>query len=76
MGYYRQVNVDYSICNALNINTDWLQEAYVVYDVMCSYLVHFDERLEDMLNYLSNDLEKKIFGAVGNFFLAAFRSGP
>ena len=64
------MNVDYSVCNALNFNTYRLQEANVVYDVMWSYLVHFDERLEDMLNYLSRDPEMKIFGAVGKFHLA------
>ena len=40
------------------------------YDVMCSYLVHFEGRLEDMSNYLSRDPEMKIVGAVGNFHLA------
>ncbi len=64
------MNVDYSVCNALNFKTDGLQEANVVYDVMCSYLVHFDERVEGVSNYLSRDPEMKIFGAVGKFHLA------
>ena len=66
----RQVNVDFSTCNALNFNTDGLQESILIYDVMCQYLVHFDDRLRDVKSYLSLDPEMKVFGAIGKFHLA------
>jgi hypothetical protein len=66
----RQVNVDYSVCNALNFNSHGLHESIVVYDVYCQYGVHFQERLEDASEYLSLDPEMKIFGAIGKFHLA------
>jgi Kyakuja-Dileera-Zisupton transposase len=64
------VNVDYSVCNALNFNSHGLHESIVVYDVYCQYGVHFEDRLEDVSEYLSLDPEMKIFGAIGKFHLA------
>jgi len=64
------VNVDYSVCRALNYNTAGLEELLIIYDVNCQYLVHFDERIEGVSQYLSHDQEMKIFGAIGKFHLA------
>jgi hypothetical protein len=66
----RQVNVDYSVCNGLNFNSSGLLESLLVYDVNCQYLVHFDDRLEDVSDYLSRDPEIKLLGAIGKFHLA------
>ena len=68
----RQVNVDYSVCNGLKFNSDGLKEGLVVYDVMCQYLVHFDNRIRDgdVADYLQPDLEMKVLGAIGKFHLA------
>ena len=66
----RQLNVDYSVCNALNFNTDGLPESLVIYDVMCQYFVHFYDRIETLPEYLSIDPEMKMFGAIGKFHLA------
>ncbi|KAH9017834.1 hypothetical protein EDB85DRAFT_1874207 [Lactarius pseudohatsudake] len=42
----KQVNMDYSICKALSYNTDDIPVALVMYDIMCQYRVHFQERVE------------------------------
>ena len=69
-GDCRQVNVDYAVCNGSNYNSAGLEELLLVYDINCSYLVHFDERLEGVSKYLSRDPDVKLLGAVGKFHLA------
>jgi hypothetical protein len=64
------VNVDYSVCNALNFNSHGLPERLLIYDVNCQYLVHFDDRLKDVSDYLWRDPDMKLLGAVGKFHLA------
>jgi hypothetical protein len=64
------VNVDYSVCNGLNFNSEGLPECLIIYDVYCQYGVHFEDRLEDVSQYLSLDPGMKIFGAIGKFHLA------
>jgi Kyakuja-Dileera-Zisupton transposase len=66
----RQVNVDYSVCNAAKYNSTGLRELLLIYDINCQYLVHFDERLDDVSEYLSRDRETKLLGAIGKFNLA------
>src|ERR1700678_4672415 len=66
----RQVNVDYSVCNGLNFNSGGLAERLLVYDVNCQYLVHFNDRLDNVSDYLWRDPEMKLLGAVGKFHLA------
>ena len=66
----RQANVDYSVCNALNFNSRGLLERLLIYDVNCQYLVHFDDRLQDVSDYLWLDPDIKLLGAVGKFHLA------
>jgi hypothetical protein len=64
------VNVDYSVCSALNFNSDGLQEGLVIYDVMCQYSVHFEDRIEEVSDYLWRDPGMKVLGAIGKFHLA------
>ena len=68
--HYSQVNVDYSVCNGLKYHTAGLKELLLIYDVNCQYLIHFDERLEGVSEYLSRDPTTKLFGAIGKFHLA------
>ncbi|KAH9012959.1 hypothetical protein EDB83DRAFT_2233526, partial [Lactarius deliciosus] len=42
----RQINMDYSICKALSYNMEDIPVALVMYDIMCQYGVHFQERVE------------------------------
>jgi Kyakuja-Dileera-Zisupton transposase len=65
-----QINVDYSVCNAMNFNSTGLPERLLVYDVNCQYMVNFDKRIKVVSKYLSLDPEVKILGAIGKFHLA------
>ncbi|KAH9004868.1 hypothetical protein EDB86DRAFT_2796565 [Lactarius hatsudake] len=42
----RQINMDYSLCKALSYNMEDILVALVMYDIMCQYGVHFQERVE------------------------------
>lgn len=64
------MNVDYSVCNGLNFNSRGLHEGLLIYDVFCQYGVHFEDRIQDVSQYLYRDPEMKIFGAIGKFHLA------
>lgn len=44
--YVRQINMDYSICQAVSYNSSGLTEALIEYDVACQWSIHFDERLQ------------------------------
>ena len=67
---YRQVNINYSVCNALNFNSDGLRESLVIYDVMCQYATNFNNCIHKVSDYLSLDPEMKFLGAVRKFHLA------
>jgi hypothetical protein len=43
---FRQINMDYSLCKALSYNMGDIPVALVMYDIMCQYGVHFQERVE------------------------------
>ena len=64
------MNVDYSVCNAINFNSGGLQEALIVYDINCQYLIHFEERIGEVDHFLELDEQMKIYGAIGKFHLA------
>ena len=64
------MNVDHSVCKAANYNSTGIQELLLIYNVNCQYLVHFEERLEDVSQYLSLDPDMEVFGAIGKFHLA------
>ena len=70
MDDYRQVNVDYSVCHGLNFNADGLGEGLIIYDVNCQYVVHFEDRIKDVSEYLSQDPDMKLLGAIGKCHLA------
>ena len=39
------MNMDYSLCQALNLAAKGLPQALVFYDIMCQFGVHFQERV-------------------------------
>ena len=43
---FRQMNMDYSICHALQYKTSGLNHALVIYDIACQYFRHFFSRVE------------------------------
>jgi hypothetical protein len=68
---FRQMNIDYSICQALSYNSMGLTEALIEYDVACQWGLHFASRVESSTHlYLPPDLQRWI-PAVGKFHLAA-----
>jgi hypothetical protein len=54
----------------MNFNSGGLKEVLLIYDIMCQYLVHFDNRLNGVQNFLSLDSSIKVLGAIGKFHLA------
>jgi len=65
---FRQINIDYSICNALNWNKS--RTALVVYDICCQWWIHFWERMSKY-KFLSLSEDIEITPAVGKFHLGA-----
>lgn len=43
---FRQINMDYSLCKALSYNMEEIPVALVMYDIMCQYGVHLQDRVE------------------------------
>ncbi|KAH8984882.1 hypothetical protein EDB86DRAFT_2833344 [Lactarius hatsudake] len=43
----RQINMDYSMCKALSYNMEDIPVALIMYDIMCQYRVHFQERVKN-----------------------------
>src|SRR6266404_4643742 len=41
----RQINMDYSLCKALSYNMSEIPTALVMYDIMCQYGKHLQERV-------------------------------
>jgi hypothetical protein len=65
------MNIDYSICNALNrLCHSGIREALVEYDIVCSWLVNFAKRVSDS-DHLTLPEALEIIGAVGKFHLGA-----
>jgi len=66
----RQMNADYSICNALRYRTQGLTDAKLAYDICCQWWINFFLRLEKG-QFLSLPEGLKITPAVGSFHLAS-----
>ena len=66
----RQMNIDYSICNALKYMSIGLPEALVIYDVGCQWIINFLKRLKES-QHLSIPDTMKLLVAVGKFHLSA-----
>ena len=68
----RQINVDYSICQALGYNTSGLKGSLVIYDVACQWCIWFEERVKKS-THLQLPKDFSYIAAVGKFHLAAHR---
>lgn len=66
------MNIDYSICQALNYHSNGLMECLVEYDVACSWSVNFQNRLMSG-PFLSLPDGMAVIPAVGKFHLASHR---
>jgi hypothetical protein len=65
----RQINMDYSICQALK-QFPQHQQALIIYDICCQWIIHFRERVSES-EFLELWDSIEITGAVGKFHLAA-----
>jgi hypothetical protein len=61
--------MDYSICQALK-QFPRHDEALIIYDICCQWLIHFRERVSES-DYLDLSDSLEITGAVGKWHLAA-----
>ncbi|KAG2114595.1 uncharacterized protein F5147DRAFT_769903 [Suillus discolor] len=68
----RQMNMDYSICNALKYPSEDIDSALIIYDVACQWSIHFDERVNQSY-HLSLPPSIKILPAIGKFHLSAHK---
>ena len=64
----RQMNIDYSICNALNYRTEGMDVSLVEYDVACEWCKNFTRRVQESKT-LSLPSKMTIIAAVGKFHL-------
>jgi hypothetical protein len=64
------MNVDYSICNALNYRTEGLPDSLLIYDIGCQWWINFLLRLRRSQT-LSIPERMKLIVAVGSFHLGA-----
>ena len=67
---HRQMNMDYSICNALSYRTKGLRKGLVIYDIGCEWIINFLRRLLQS-NHMTLDSALEILVAVGKFHLNA-----
>lgn len=65
---FRQMNMDYAICHALNYQSHGLPEACVIYDISCQWCRWFLWRVLQS-PHLSVPLKMNIYYAVGKFHL-------
>ncbi|KAH7918515.1 hypothetical protein BV22DRAFT_1024491, partial [Leucogyrophana mollusca] len=68
----RQMNMDYSICNALNYNSTGMRNALIIYDIGCQWGLKLAERVK-CSPYLKIPLWMKILIAIGKFHLSAHK---
>ena len=73
--YCRQINMDYSICNAARFNSCGLQKLLIIYDIVCQWCINFLQRLHhsqylDFGHWSNGD----VLYAIGKFHLNAHKS--
>lgn len=66
------MNIDYSVCKALQYNTKGMKQGLLFYDIFCQWIIHFMERLDEG-EYLSLPENMKLLGGVGKFHLNAHK---
>jgi hypothetical protein len=69
MTFHRQMNMDYSACQALSQNMA-VKKAVCIYDIACSWSINLDERIAAS-PYLQTTEDLDIIPAVGKFHLGA-----
>ncbi|KIK75166.1 hypothetical protein PAXRUDRAFT_173557, partial [Paxillus rubicundulus Ve08.2h10] len=67
-----QMNIDYSICQALNHQSQGICSTILAYDVACQWQTNFMKRVQDR-NHLQIPEGMDIIAAVGKFHLSAHK---
>ncbi|KIJ15243.1 hypothetical protein PAXINDRAFT_77682, partial [Paxillus involutus ATCC 200175] len=68
----RQMNVDYSICQALNYQSHGIRSSILAYDVACQWQINFLKQVQEGA-YLQVPEGMDIVAAVGKFHLSAHK---
>ncbi|KAG1838555.1 hypothetical protein F4604DRAFT_1572198 [Suillus subluteus] len=68
----RHMNVDYSICNAINYHSDNIETSLIIYDIGCQWCIHFKDRINNSPG-LSLPEKSRILTGVGKFHLSAHK---
>ncbi|KAG1840122.1 hypothetical protein C8R48DRAFT_679665 [Suillus tomentosus] len=68
----RHMNIDYSICNALNYHSAGIDSSLIIYDVGCQWSINFLQRVAQSKG-LSVPENMHIVPAVGKFHLSAHK---
>jgi hypothetical protein len=66
------MNVDYSICNAINHHSHGIDTSLIIYDVGCQWCIHFAERVANCPG-LSLPEHSRVLAAVGKFHLSTHK---
>lgn len=66
------MNIDYSICNAINYGSDKFDASLIIYDIGCQWCIHFAQRVANCPG-LSLPEQREILTAVGKFHLSAHK---
>lgn len=69
---FRHMNIDYSICNALNYHSAGIDSSLIIYDVGCQWSINFLQRVAESQG-LSVPENMQIIPAVGKFHLSAHK---
>jgi Kyakuja-Dileera-Zisupton transposase len=64
------MNIDYSICQALQYNSQGLKNALLIYDIACQWSRHFEDRVSQS-EFLALGDWSTLTAAVGKFHLSA-----
>lgn len=66
------MNIDYSICNAINYRSDGFDTSLIIYDVGCQWCIHFAQHVANCPG-LSLPEQREVLAAVGKFHLCTHK---
>ena len=68
---FRQVNMDYSICNALGYNSSNMTRGLLLYDIWCQWHKRLAARLKHAKGFISLPRGLVLEGGIGKFHVGA-----
>lgn len=67
------MNMDYSLCQALNYNSIGIRQSLIYYDIACQYFKNFDRRIAESI-YLHKNPDMEVDKGVGLFHIHGHQS--